>query len=142
MLKIAKLYDEAILPIRNEEDFGRDLFIPEGKDYTVEAGETALIPLGIATSFPKEYGARIVDRSSMFRDEWSVSGLVDSGYRGEWRLMICNRKPYSRTLTGGTKAAQFIMVHCPKLEEVHVTAEEVQNDESERQGNGFGSTGA
>ncbi len=57
------------------------------KDMSIKAGESALIPLGIAMELPKGYEAHVVPRSSTFKNygviQTNSMGIIDETYCGD-----------------------------------------------------------
>ena len=81
----AKVRPEAIIPTKDEENMGRDVYACfEGDFLTIPAHTTKLIPTGIACAMSSQYGIRLRDRGSNGSKGIHVNaGSVDSGYRGE-----------------------------------------------------------
>ncbi len=68
----------------------------------------------------------------------NAPGLIDSGYRGELRVLLLNTDPTQAfELSAGDRIAQLVVVDVltPELEEVDML------DSSERAERGFGSSG-
>ena len=108
---------------------------------TVEPGERALVPTGIAIAIPEGYAGFVIPRSgTAIRSGISVvnaPGLIDSGYRGELAVIIINHGQEVFQITPGDRIAQLMIVAAPE-----VTWEEVDVlEESHRGAGGFGSTG-
>lgn len=65
------------------------------EEVTLKAGESALIPLGVAMELPEGYEAHLAPRSSTFKN-WGILqtnsiGVVDSSYCGDndmWRMPV------------------------------------------------------
>lgn len=100
----AKTKENAVIPSRNLEDGAYDIYacIPEGEKIVVppvrEATKATLIPTGIASSIPYDYRFNCKsERGSVGKHNLlMLSGLIDSGYRGEWFLNIA---PLGKSLT-------------------------------------------
>lgn len=129
-----RLHPAARLPSRaHETDGAYDVYLTE--DATVAPGEATRLALGFAAAIPDGYFVRLTGRSStqfFIRD-----GLVDSGFRGEWRIAAQNvgREPLS--LKAGDRIGQLV-VH----EVIDVDWEEVEElPVSDRGAKGFGSSG-
>lgn len=88
----AALRDDARIPQKRSEDAGYDIYACFDEPYRILApGETVMIPTGIISAFPAEYVAVLKERGST----GSVgigqrSGVIDSGYRGEWMVLLTN----------------------------------------------------
>ena len=68
----------------------------------------------------------------------NAPGLIDSGYRGELRVLLLNTDRESEfTIEPGDRIAQLVLVRCeaPELEEAETL------DDTARGAAGFGSTG-
>lgn len=87
-LQVKKLFG-AKFEMGRLEDAGYDLY--SMVTLTLLPGDRAIIPVGIMTAFPEDYVGLIFDRSSMGRKGIShLAGVIDSGYRGEWGVMLIN----------------------------------------------------
>lgn len=91
-LVFAKVKTDAIIPTKEEEDAGRDVYACFDEDYMIiPAHTTRLIPTGIASAMTPKYEIRLRDRGSNGSKGIHVnSGSIDSGYRGEWFVAWCN----------------------------------------------------
>lgn len=91
-IKITKIFDDAIIPRKREEDGCYDVFARLYDDYMIIApGEIKKIPTGIASAFPSKYRIGLRERGSTGSKGMSIrAGQIDSGYRGEWFVPINN----------------------------------------------------
>ena len=109
---------------------------------TIEAGQTILIPTGIAIHIGNpNYAAMILPRSGMGHKNGIVLGnlvgLIDSDYQGQLMVSTWNRGNSAFTLQPMERLAQLIIVPV-----MHVGFEVVEEfDASSRGEGGFGSTG-
>ena len=116
--------------------------IDEGTTVTIEPGERALIPTGLAIS-PETTGvvAIVAARSGLaIKQGICLSngiGVIDSDYRGEICVGLHNTSRVPFTVNRGDRIAQmmFMPVYQAKLLEV------ASLDETARGAGGFGSTG-
>jgi dUTP pyrophosphatase len=139
-LAIRRLRDDAILPERAYAgDAGLDLAACERVE--LGPGERATVPTGLAVAIPDGFAGFVQPRSGLAaRHGLTVvnsPGLVDSGYRGELRVVLLNtdvREPF--VVEPGMRIAQLVVLPVPELELVEV--EELP--ESERGVRGFGSS--
>ena len=124
----------------HDGDAGYDLHAAEA--VTIRPGERASVATGIAVAIPAGQAGLVVPRSGLAaRHGISVvnaPGLIDSGYRGELRVLLLNTdrsEPFS--VEPGDRIAQLVLVDVgtPELEEV------AELDETARGAGGFGSTG-
>jgi dUTP pyrophosphatase len=121
-------------------DAGLDLLAAE--DVTLNPGERTAIPTGIAVAIPEGHAGFVHARSGKALKEGlavaNAPGLIDSGYRGEIKVIVVNLDPSSTIdIKRGEKVAQLVVqpVVGAQLEEVE------QLPDSERGEGGFGSTG-
>ncbi len=109
---------------------------------TIEAGQTVLIPTGLAIHIgDPSYAAMILPRSGMGHKNGIVLGnlvgLIDSDYQGQLMVSTWNRGQSAFTLNPMERLAQLIIV--PVLQVGFNVVEEFVD--SERGVGGFGSTG-
>jgi len=109
---------------------------------TIEAGQTVLVPTGLAIHVADpSYAAMILPRSGMGHKHGIVLGnlvgLIDSDYQGQLMVSTWNRGQNAFTLNPMERLAQLIIV--PVLQVAFNVVEEF--DTSERGAGGFGSTG-
>lgn len=131
------------LPLPNyarDGDAGLDLLAAE--DITLKPGERAAVPTGIAVAIPEGYAGFVHARSGRSLKEGlalpNAPGLIDSGYRGEIKVIVVNLDNDSPLeLRRGEKIAQLVIQPV-----VSATLQEVDElPESERGEGGFGSSG-
>jgi dUTP pyrophosphatase len=141
-LRFELLHGSARLPSRaNPGDAGLDLYAAEAA--TVEpAGGRASIGTGLAVEIPPGHAGLVLPRSGLAaRHGITLSnspGLVDSGYRGELRVLLINTDPVAAfTVEPGDRVAQLLLVAFDET----VPAEAEGLSESRRGTGGFGSTG-
>ena len=91
-LAFAKVRSDAIIPTKDEENAGRDVYANFEEDYMIIPPHTTkLIPTGIASALHSKYEIRLRDRGSNGSKGIHVNaGSIDSGYRGEWFVAWCN----------------------------------------------------
>lgn len=156
---IAKTRDDARIPSKRHEDAGYDVYGCFDEDVLVILpNNTVSIPTGIITAFSSDLYAQIEERGSTGSRGMSVrAGVFDSGYRGEWFIMITNvndkplvisRLPESSididdfVYYSASKAiAQFVMLPVPKTNIMETTVEDILKIESERGEGRVGSSG-
>lgn len=92
MLYWAKVKENAIIPTKRDEDAGYDIYANFDENYRfIKAGETVMIPTGIASCIPVGYYMQIEERGSSGSKGMKYSaGVFDAGFRGEWNLMVTN----------------------------------------------------
>jgi dUTP pyrophosphatase len=141
-LRIARLDERARLPTRaHDDDAGLDLYALE--PVVLAAGERASVPTGIAVEIPPGHAGLVLPRSGLAaRHGISVvnaPGLIDSGYRGEVRVLLLNTdraRPFE--LGAGDRIAQLVLVRVALATPTEVDA----LGDSDRGAGGFGSSGS
>lgn len=121
-------------------DAGADLLTTV--DVSLAPGERALVPTGIAIALPEGYVALVHPRSGLAaRHGLSIvntPGTVDSGYRGEIKVLLINHDPVEPiTLKRGDRVAQLVVQRHERAAFVPVAS----LPESVRGSGGYGSTG-
>ena len=138
---VTRLRDHAVLPARAyPEDAGLDLVACERHE--IGPGERALVGTGIAVAIPEGHAGLVTPRSGLAAKNGvtivNAPGLVDSGYRGELRVILHNtdrREPL--VVEPGMRIAQLVVVAVPEA----VLREVDELPASERGASGFGSSG-
>ena len=130
----------AVLPSQAYEgDAGFDLSACDA--VTLAPGERAVVSTGLAVEIPEGYGGFVQPRSGLASRHGigivNSPGLVDSGYRGEIRVVLVNTdRSESFTVEPGMRIAQLVVLPVPAVRLVEV--DELQT--SERGARGFGSS--
>lgn len=142
-VKIKKLNEKAVIPHRaTEGSAGADLYACIDEPIVLSPGELVKIPTGIALELSdKNYAVFLFARSGLgVKHGITLSngvGVVDSDYRGEICVGLCNvsDKPY--TIEPNERVAQMVImpVVCAEFVEVE------QLGNTERGSGGFGSSG-
>lgn len=141
IVRVQRLNEKAKVPSYAHKgplgDLAADLFSVE--DAEILPGTVLSIGTGIALELPPEYGAVIEDRSGIaLKGLSTLGGIIDTGYRGEIRVVLSNLGAERYQIRTGDRIAQLRLVH--KLEANFVEVSEIGS--SERSDRGFGSTGA
>ena len=141
ILRFTRLRDEAVAPFpAHPGDAGFDLHAAESA--RVDPGERASVGTGLALAIPEGLAGLVLPRSGLALRHGialvNSPGLIDSGYRGEVRVLLLNtdrREPFEIAL--GDRVAQLLLVAhaAPELRELPSL------EETPRGGGGFGSTG-
>jgi dUTP pyrophosphatase len=140
-LPVAKLKDEALLPTRaHEGDAGLDLYSCETAH--IGPGERWSVGTGVGVEIPEGHAGLVLPRSGLARDHGislvNSPGLIDSGYRGELRVLLLNNDPAETfRVEPGERIAQLVLVPIALATPV---ATDVLAD-SARAAGGFGSSG-
>jgi dUTP pyrophosphatase len=141
-LPIQRLRRDAVIPERAYSgDAGLDLAACERVE--LGPGERVLVGTGLAVAIPEGYAGYVQPRSGLAARHGltivNSPGLVDSGYRGELRVVLLNTdsaEPF--VVEPGMRIAQLVVLALPEFEIVEV--EELPK--SERGVRGFGSSAA
>ncbi len=104
-------------------------------------GERGVAPIGVAVAIPEGYAGFVQPRSGLAERHGiavvNSPGLVDSGYRGELRVILLNTDPVETFVAeAGDRVAQLVVLPVPALELVEVD----ELPPSERGARGFGSS--
>jgi dUTP pyrophosphatase len=140
-LRVAKLKSEAVLPSRaHEGDAGLDLYACEAAH--IGPGERWSIGTGIAVEIPAGHAGLVLPRSGLAKRHGislvNSPGLIDSGYRGEIRVLLLNTDPAEVfRVAPGDRIAQLVISPIALVE----PAEAETLADSARGDGGFGSSG-
>jgi dUTP pyrophosphatase len=140
-LPIARLNDEAVLPTRaHQGDAGLDLYACEAAH--IGPGERWSVGTGIAVEIPEGHAGLVLPRSGLAKKHGialvNSPGLIDSGYRGEVRVLLLNTDPAETfRVEPGDRIAQLVIAPVALAEPVESAA----LAESARGDGGFGSSG-
>ena len=135
------LSQDARAPERaNEHDAGWDLRAAEAT--TIAPGERASVGTAIAVAIPEGHAGLVLPRSGLAARNGialvNAPGLIDSGYRGEVRVLLLNTDPRAPfVIASGDRIAQLVVVDVPDVE--FAAAESLS--ETARGAGGFGSSG-
>ena len=139
--RVRRLHPDATLPKRAHwGDAGLDLYALEHA--TLEPGGRVSLRTGIAVEIPHGQAGLVLPRSGLALRNGialvNAPGLVDSGYRGELRVLLLNTdRAEPCEIVRGDRIAQLVLVaiEAPDVVEVDELAL------SERGSEGFGSSG-
>jgi dUTP pyrophosphatase len=158
LIHLKKLYEDAQVPVRaSDGSVGYDVYAYHvvGKEngsnggrireqelpFTLEAGKSVLIGIGVAFAVPFPVDCQVRPRSglaSKYNIELSNSpGTIDPDYRGEAGILLRNRGEVPFVVEKGMRVAQLVFtdVKIPRFKEV------AELPPTERASGGFGSTG-
>jgi dUTP pyrophosphatase len=141
-LRVRRLDPRATIPSRAyEHDAGLDLYAVEA--LVLAPGQRASVGTGISVEIPPGQAGLVLPRSGLAHRHGialvNAPGLIDSGYRGELRVLLLNTDPRdSFPVAVGDRIAQLVLVpiYTPEV----VEAQELTD--SKRGLGGFGSSGA
>jgi len=139
-VQVVRLRAEATLPGRAYVgDAGLDLATCERLE--LAPGERAVVPTGLAVAIPEGFAGFVQPRSGLAARHGiavvNSPGLIDSGYRGELRVVLLNTDRERAFLAEqGERIAQLVVLPVPELELIEV--DELPG--TERGVRGFGSS--
>jgi dUTP pyrophosphatase len=136
-LKAKKTHKDAKLPqYGHTGDAGLDLF--SSIDFVLDKGQVEAISSGIKVAIPDGFVGLIWDKSGVsLKGVHRLAGVIDSGYRGEVKVVMINLSDKPFTIQKGMKIAQMLV---QPITMVRVVETEDLDDTSRGEG-GFGSTG-
>lgn len=155
---IEKCRTDAIIPCyAHPYDAGMDVYSAE--EVIIRPGETLIVPTGLKLAIPEGYEIQVRPRSGIsLKTPLRLSnspGTIDSGYRDELGIIMCNTSPdnsaekiFTLDSTGnqkgtyrikkGDRVAQIVIQEVPRM--VFKLVDSVKDIGADR-GGGFGSTG-
>jgi dUTP pyrophosphatase len=139
-LSIQRLRDDAVVPTRAYAgDAGLDLASCERVE--LGPGERVTVATGLAVAIPDGYAGFVQPRSGLASRHGitivNTPGLVDSGYRGELKVILLNTdETQVFVVEPGMRIAQLVVMQVPEIDPIEVD----ELPESERGARGFGSS--
>lgn len=136
-----KLKEGAQMPSRaHQGDAGLDLYACESAH--IGPGERWGVGTGVGVEIPAGHAGLVLPRSGLARDHGiglvNAPGLIDSGYRGELRVLLLNTDPAETfRVEPGDRIAQLVITPIATPEPVEAPA----LSDSVRGEGGFGSSG-
>jgi dUTP diphosphatase len=140
-LAFVRLDPAARIPVRaNDDDAGLDLHASEAA--TIGPGERASIGTGLAVEIPPGHAGLVLPRSGLAMRHGialvNAPGLIDSGYRGELRVLLLNTdREEAFAIEVGDRIAQLVISPVTAAEPV----EAAELTATARGDGGFGSSG-
>ncbi len=141
-IPIKRLDPDLALPAYAKEgDAGADLVARENVTLAPGGGR-ALVATGAAIAIPEGYAGFVQPRSGLALKHGvtclNAPGLIDSGYRGELKVLLVNTDPSTPfEVVRGERIAQLVI---QRVEAAHFVEVDELDDSSRGEG-GFGSTG-
>lgn len=120
---------------------GFDLRAALAESLTLQPGERAAVPTGVALALPEGWEGQVRPRSGLARRHGitvlNAPGTIDADYRGEVVVLLVHHGERPVTLERGERIAQLVPARVAEavFEEVEELPETVRGD------GGFGSTG-
>jgi dUTP pyrophosphatase len=136
-LKVKRMHETARLPSYGHPgDAGLDLY--SAVNCVLTGGEIKAIATGIQVEIPAGYVGLIWDKSGIsLKGVHRLAGVIDSGYRGEVKVVMANLGDGDFRVDAGMKIAQLLIQPVIEVNVVNVG----ELEESSRGKKGFGSTG-
>jgi dUTP pyrophosphatase len=120
-------------------DAGLDLRASEAVSF--KPGERRLVPTGLAVAIPEGHAGFVLPRSGLAMQKGvtvlNAPGLIDSGYRGELKVLLINHGAEAVGIERGERIAQLVIQPVAQARLVEVE----RLPDSARGAGGFGSTG-
>ena len=121
-------------------DAGVDLYARENASIPAKGGRI-LMPTGLAIAIPLGFAGFVVPRSGLALKHGitlvNTPGIIDSGYRGELKVVMINTDPtVDYLVTRGDRIAQILI---QRIETIDWNV--VDNLDGEDRGGGFGHSG-
>ena len=137
-IKFKKLNNDAIIPsFSRDGDAGMDIYCDS--DVVVMPGEITAVPTGVSMELPSGYVSLIWDRSGLALKSGikTMGGVLDSGFRGEVKVIMTNLSNERFEVKKGARVAQMIIqkYEVPEVEIVEELSDSVRGE------GGFGSSG-
>lgn len=138
---VQRLDPELPLPATaHNGDAGVDLYARENATIAAKGGRV-LMPTGLAIAIPLGFAGLVVPRSGLALKHGitlvNTPGIIDSGYRGELKVVMINTDPtVDYLVTRGDRIAQLLI---QRIETIDWNV--VDNLDGEDRGGGFGHSG-
>ncbi|MGL9726186.1 MAG: dUTP diphosphatase [Wolbachia sp.] len=145
-VEIKKLSHSEGLPLpcyATMQSAGMDLYAALNNSIIINSLERLLIPTGIVIAIPNGFEGQIRPRSGLAVKHGitilNSPGTIDSDYRGEVKICLINLSNQSYEIKRGDRIAQILIT--PVLQVILDNAEEFCIEETNRNKEGFGSSG-
>lgn len=140
---IKKLSEKAVMPTYGSEfSAGADLYACLEETITIQAGETYMVPTGLAMEIPEGYAGLVYARSGLASKKGLAPankvGVIDADYRGQVFVALHNHSQNTATVEPLERIAQLVIAPFLKVE--YEEASELSD--TVRGTGGFGSTGS
>lgn len=142
-VKLMKIKENAIIPAQaTKGSAGLDLYACIEEPINLNAGESVLIPTGIAVELPNNEMAAFIFARSGLATKYGISlsngvGVVDSDYRGEICVGLRNFGKENYAIEKNERIAQMVIM--PVISAIFSECEAL--NKTDRGSGGFGSTG-
>lgn len=149
-IEVKKIHPDSQIPKKaNNSDLGYDICVVPDDEWILKDGKlqyvlnplcAKLFDTGLQIAIPETYGFLLWPRSGLAAKNKidRMAGCIDSGYRGEWKVLLINLGHEPKIFYVGDKIVQAILV--PNIPGKVIEVDELTN--TVRGTGGFGSTGA
>lgn len=158
-LKWNRLESGAVVPTKRDEDAGYDIYTIEN-NVMLMPGEKHMFSTGLQSAFSSGFVAIVKERGSTGTNRLAVrSGVIDSGYRGEWKIVLQNLGDIPVLFTSAVDSiqnmngkvllyptakaiAQVVFLEVPQFDSIECVDEDLTKlVPSARESGGWGSSG-
>lgn len=141
VVRVVRLDPDLPLPsVAHDGDAGVDLYAREDAHLPPAGGRVA-VPTGVAVAIPEGHVGYVIPRSGLALRHGvtlvNTPGVIDSGYRGELRVVMLNTDPTTAyDVRRGDRIAQLVVQRFES-----VSWQEVAELDGPDRGGGFGHSG-
>ena len=144
---VVKFYRETTNPLprySNHGDAGMD--IRSNEDISIAGFAWGVVSTGLYVVIPFGYEGQVRSRSGLAAKNGiavlNSPGTIDSGYRGELKVILKNNSRWAFEIKTGDRIAQLVIKPVVMVEMIDIKKEEhILESETENRGGGLGSTG-
>ena len=142
-----KIYNKSDNPLperKNCGDAGMD--IRSNEDISIAGFAWGVVSTGLYVVIPYGYEGQVRSRSGLAAKNGiavlNSPGTIDSGYRGELKVILKNNSKRAFEIKTGDRIAQLVIKPVVMVEMIDIKKEEhILESETENRGGGLGSTG-
>jgi len=143
-IDIYKKTDNPMPEYKNDGDAGMD--IRSDVDISIRAFNWIVINTGLFVIIPWGYEGQVRSRSGLAAKfglcVLNSPGTIDSGYRGELKIIMMNHNHLPYDVKKGDRIAQLVIKPVVRPELVNISlAQHKEKSETDNRGGGLGSTG-
>ena len=139
-INIKQINENSVIP-KHETEGSAGFDLSSCEDITILPGQVVAVNTGLAFEIPNDYEMQIRSRSGLALKRnvfiLNAPGTVDSDFRAEVKMILCNASNINFSIKKGDRVAQGIITNYEKFEPVLVK----ELEETIRGEGGFGSTG-
>lgn len=141
-VSIKRLKPTASLPVyKTSGSAAADVCACLEESVTLQPGERAIVPTGLAMAIPEGFEVQVRARSGLSAKHGiclaNGVGTIDADYRGELGVILINLGSVAFVVEHGMRIAQLVVAHCETANWQEADA----LDETTRGEGGYGSTG-